>query len=61
MLDGAEDIHAFNALLARKHGVLSYTLAEAAQFVGVRRVPNILVFWVAAKLAVLNHLAGVLV
>ena len=61
MLEGAEDFRAFDALLAWKHGVLSYTLVEAAQLIGVRRVPNVLVFWVAAKLAVLNHLAGVLV
>lgn len=61
MLDGAEGIHAFNALLAQERGVLSYTLTEAAKIIGVGRVPHILVFWVAAELAVLKCLACVLV
>ena len=61
MLEGAEDFRAFDALLAWKHGVLSYTLTEAAKIVGVGRVPHILVFWVAAELTVLKCLACVLV
>ncbi len=61
MSDGVEGIRAFDALLAWARGMLTNTLAEAAEFIGIRRVPHDLVFWMAAELAVFKRLAGVLV
>ncbi len=61
VLDGTEGIRAFDTLLAWTRGMLSDTLAEAAKFIGIRRVPHVLVFWMAAEMAVFKRLAGVLV
>lgn len=61
VLDGTETVCAGHALLGRVGGVAANALTEAAQFVSIRLVPEVLVFWVAAKLAVFQCLSRVVV